>query len=149
MSAEKPASLRSLVSDASRDAQHLFKVQKELASVEMSASGKAAGATGGLFTVAAMMAAIGGLFLLLTLAFVLYAIGLPLWASFGIVTLTLFLIAGIAGVVGRSKAKEIKGIPLAKAEIERTKAALSGATSTEVAVPTGRASVPAGAKDAS
>jgi VIT1/CCC1 family predicted Fe2+/Mn2+ transporter len=147
MSADKPASLRSLVSDATRDAKHLFEVQKELAKAEMDANKKAAAATGGAFSAAGVMAAVGAFFLLLTIAFILY-VWLPLWASFGIVTLTLFIIAGVAAAIGQRKAKDIKGIPLTKAEIDRTKAALGGGASTDVALVGGKAAAPA-ARDAS
>ena len=131
-------SIRQLVSDVAKDAKHLLQTQSELAKVERKETAKQAGTTGGLFAVAAVTAGLGGLFLLITIAYILVALGLPTWAGFGIVTLTLFLIAVIAGLVGRSKAGENKPFAVTKVELERTKQALSGgAPSTEVATTAG------------
>ena len=131
-------SIRSLISEAKRDAQHLVQVQKELAEVEWKSTQDAATVTGGAFGAAAVMAALGGFFLLLTIAFGLYGLGLPLWAAFGIVTLVLFIVAGVAGVIGKKRSGQIKGMPLSKKELEATKQALvGGATGQEVATTAG------------
>lgn len=125
---EQSPSIRQLIGDVKRDASHLLKTQSELAKVEGKSTQQAVTKTGASFVIAAGAGAIGGLFLLITLAFVLVALGLPTWAGFGIVTLVLFLTAGIAGAIGAKKAKGIKGLKVTKLEIERTKAALTGAS---------------------
>jgi uncharacterized membrane protein YqjE len=119
-------SIRQLVSDVAKDAKHLLQTQSELAKVERKQTQQQAATTGGLFAVAAVTGGLGGLFLLVTIAYILVALGLPTWAGFGIVTLTLLLIAAIAGLVGKSKAGEIKPFAATKVEIERTKQALGG-----------------------
>jgi len=134
MSQESP-SIRQLVSDVAKDAKHLLQAQSELAKVETKSTQKAAATTGGLFAVAAGAGAMGGIFLLVTIAWVLVALGLPTWAGFGIVTLTLFITAAVAGLLGKKKADGIKPLQATKLEIERTKQALGGgAPSTEINV---------------
>ncbi len=119
-------SLKGLVTTAIADLQKLIKAQVELAKLELAGSAQAAAKTGGLLTGAITMAAVGGLFLLVTIAYVLVALGLPVWAGFGIVTAFLFLVAVILGLLGRSAAKKIKGPERTIAEIEKTKKALRG-----------------------
>ncbi len=132
--AEAGPSIRQLVSEVAKDAKHLFDAQAELAKTETQATQKQAAATGGLFGVAAVTGALGGLFLLITIAYVLVALGLPTWAGFGIVTLVLLLIAGITGVMGKKQAGDIKPLALTKVELARTKQALTGGpASTDVA----------------
>ena len=125
MSQESP-SIRQLVSDVAKDAKHLLQTQAELAKLE---SGKAKGeasAMGGLFAVAAVTGALGGIFLLVTIAWILVALGLDVWAGFGIVTLVLFIIAAVAGLMGKKKADTFKPMNTTKAELDRTKKVLSG-----------------------
>lgn len=149
MSTNEPgeASIRGLVKSVASDAQRLMKTQAELATTEVKATSGEAGKTGGLFAGAAVFAAVGGLFLLITIAWVLVALGLPTWAGFGIVTLVLFLLAVILGLVGRSHAKKIKGPELAKLEWERTRQALSGKPPENLPVPRATGAVaPGGAR---
>ncbi len=118
--------LKKLLTSAITDMQRLIKAQVELAKLEIAGSAQAAAKTGGLITGALVMAGTGGLFLLVTIAYVLVALGLPVWAGFGIVTAFLFLVAVVLGLLGRSAAKKIKGPERTIAEIEKTKAALTG-----------------------
>lgn len=129
--------LKTLVTSAIADMQRLIKAQIELAKIEISGSAQAAAKTGGLLTGAIVLAGTGGLFLLVTIAYVLVALGLPVWAGFGIVTGVLFLVAVILGLLARSSAKKIKGPQRTIAEINKTKAALSGSPQpTNGTVPT-------------
>ena len=82
----------------------------ELPKPELQASARQAGLAFGLTAVAAVLAGVGGLFLLVTIAYVLVALGLPVWAGFGIVTLVLFIVAIILGLVGARHAKKVKGL---------------------------------------
>lgn len=125
MSDQTPT-IRQLIADVKKDASHLLATQKELASVEGAQEGKQVGMTAGMLAAAAGAGAMGGIFLLVTLAYVLVALGLPTWAGFGIVTLLLFLVAGITGLIGRNSSKKISGMSASKAELEATKAALTG-----------------------
>ena len=121
------ASIKALVAAAVADLQRLIKAQIALAKLELQETGRAAGKTG-IFIVAALsMAALGGIFLLVTLAYVLVAVGLPVWAGFGIVTLVLFILAAILGLLGKKESAKIKGPDRTIAQIEQTKATLQGA----------------------
>lgn len=118
--------LRTLITSAIADLQRLVKAQIELAKLELAGSAQAAAKTGGLITGALVMAGVGGLFLLVTIAYVLVALGLPVWAGFGIVTLFLFIVAVVLGLLGRASAKKITAPERTIAEINKTKAMFSG-----------------------
>jgi hypothetical protein len=89
--------------------------------------------------VGAVLAFLGFIFLLVTLAYVLVALGLPVWAGFGIVTLLLIIVA-VLFLVGRAGMKKIKGPERSIAAIEATKVALAGVPETP---STGTATSPA------
>ena len=122
-------SIRGLVAAAVADLQRLIKAQVALAKLEIQGTARAAAKTSILLIGALTIAGLGGIFLLVTLAYVLVALGLPVWAGFGIVTLLLFIVAVILGLLGRRESQRIKGPERTVAEIEKTKAALSQAAS--------------------
>ncbi len=126
------ASLKDLVSSAVADLQRLVKAQVELAKLELQQTWRTAAKTSLLVLIALTMAGLGGIFLLVTIAYVLVALGLPVWAGFGIVTLVLFLVAAVVGFLGYRESQRIKGMPKTVAEIEQTKAALTSAVSEPV-----------------
>lgn len=136
---QESVSIRQLVSDVAKDAKHLLQAQSELAKAESSQTKQQAGTTGGLFAVAAGAGAMGGVFLLITAAWGLVALGLPAWAGFGIVAAILLLIAAVTGILGRKKAKQIHGFATTKAEFARTRRALAGgkAAGTDLVVAPG------------
>jgi hypothetical protein len=74
-------------------------------------------------------------FVLVTLAWALVALGLPYWAGFGIVALLLLIVAAVLGFLGKKKAEGIKGPERAIAELEKTKLALAGPPPGAVSVP--------------
>jgi len=121
------ASIKALVAAAVADLQRLIKAQIALAKLELQQTGRAAGKTGIFIVGALSMAAMGGIFLLVTLAYVLVALGLPVWAGFGIVTLVLFIAAAILGLLGKKESAKIKGPDRTIASIEQTKATLQEA----------------------
>jgi uncharacterized membrane protein YqjE len=131
------SSIRQLIKDVRRDATNLVSYQAELAKTELKSSQQNATTMGASLALAAVTGVLGVIFLLVTIAYVLVELGLPVWAGFGIVTLVLLIVATIAGLVGAKKAKRMKGlVPSTKAEIERTKAALTGkAPGTDLAAP--------------
>ena len=65
------------------------------------------------------------IFLLVTLAYVLVAVGLPVWAGFGIVTLFLILVAAIMGLVGKKRAGKVQAPERTIKEFEETKSAFT------------------------
>lgn len=118
--------IRELVKSVTADSQRLMKAQSELMRTEVKSSEEAAGATAGMLIGAAVLGGLGAIFLLVTIAYVLVALGLPVWAGFGIVTLVLLIVAAILGALGKKRAKSITGIPRAKAEFAQTRQMLSG-----------------------
>ncbi len=137
--------LRHILASVVADLQRLIKAQIELAKVELAGSARAAAKTGGLLTGALVIGGTGGLFLLVTIAYALVALGLPVWAGFGIVTLVLFIVTAVLLLLGRNAAKGIHGPEQTIAEIEKTKAMFSGTPGVEDMSPGG--SLPSGARD--
>ena len=96
-----------LVADASHDISALVQSEIQLAKAEvtkgLSFGGKGAGLLGG----AAFVGLLGLIFLFHTLAQVI-AVWLPVWAGYLIVTVLLFVIAAVAGLLGLKALKKAK-----------------------------------------
>jgi hypothetical protein len=133
METQSQASISALVNSAIADGQTLVKQQIELAKAEMSTSAKHAAATSGMFIGAGVLGFLAFVFALVAGAYGIVAAGLPVWAGFLIVAGSLLLIAAILGLVGRAQSKKVKGPARAMAQMEQTKAALSGGHATTAA----------------
>jgi len=127
-------SIRDLLNKAVADSKRLANAQIALTKTELSSSGQrfGVGAGLGIATLGLMVFAI--LFLLVTLALVLFQLGLPLWAGFLIVAGLLILAAVITALLARKSFNDIQPPSLAMAEFEKTKAALSGAPAPDLTV---------------
>ncbi len=119
-------SLKELAAKAVADAKRLATAQMALAKVEMSETGQRIGKGGALGVATLGIVIFAILFLLVTLALVFVALGLPAWAGFLIVAVLLIIVGTITGLLARKEFNEIKPASLAMAEFEKTKAALSG-----------------------
>jgi hypothetical protein len=119
-------SIKDLVTKAAANAQRLAKAQTALLKTELSESGGKVGLGGGLGIATVMIAGFATLFLLLTLAFVLVALGLPVWAGMLIVAILLIIAGTVTALLARKSFEGAKGPTLALEEFEKTKAALSG-----------------------
>lgn len=119
-------SIRQLVAKTAADAQRLAKAQIALLQAEMAETGGRIGKGSALGIATAGIAFFATLFLLLTLAFVIVALGLPIWAGMLIVTGLLIAAAAITGVLARKAFEGISAPSLSKVELERTKTALAG-----------------------
>jgi membrane protein implicated in regulation of membrane protease activity len=97
-----------LVQSAMADVSTLVRAEIELAKAEVGKSAKKAGISVGLFGAAGVLAAFAGIFLFITIAEALTALGLPRWVSYGIVTVFLLLLAGIAALIGKRLLKKIE-----------------------------------------
>lgn len=104
MSSER--TIGQLVADASHDLSALLRSEVALAKAELKGEVKAGVLGAGLFAGAAFFAAVGGLFLLVTIA-LLIALVLPPWAGFGIVAVVLLGLAGICALVGLNRIKKV------------------------------------------
>ncbi len=105
--ADEP-SVGTLVQSAMADVSSLGRSENELAKAEISRSAKKAGISAGLFGAAGVLAAFAGIYLFVTIAEALTALGLPRWVSYGIVTVFLLILASIAALIGRRLLKKIE-----------------------------------------
>ncbi|KGN40007.1 phage holin family protein [Knoellia aerolata] len=113
-----------LVADATHDVQGIVRSEIALAKAEVSSGAKVMGKGAGLLGGAAFLGLLGLIFLFHTLARVL-DIWLPISASYGIVTLLLFVVAGVLGLLGKKALEKAKPAPSrAIAEAKQTMATL-------------------------
>ena len=113
-----------LVADATHDVQGIVRSEIALAKAEVSSGAKVMGKGVGLLAGAAFLGLLGLIFLFHTLARVI-AEWLPVWAGYGIVTLVLFIIAGVLGLLGKNALAKAKPSPTrAIAEAQQTMATL-------------------------
>ena len=95
-----------LVKLASEQISRLVRDELRLASKELTDKGKHAGIGAGLFGGGGLLALYGVAGLLTTLVLVLGTYLMPYWAAAGVVTLLVFIIAGVLAVLGRSQVKQ-------------------------------------------
>lgn len=120
-----------LVNDALVDVSTLFRSEIALAKAEVTSDAKKAGKAIAMFVAAGFFGVLGLVFLLHTAAMGLIAAGLAPWLSYLIVTLVLFLIAGILALVGKGALKGFQGKPksaIANAQqtVDKVKLAATG-----------------------
>jgi hypothetical protein len=126
MPPEPQPRISDLLSRAVTDAKRLATAQVALTKTELNQTTGTL-AAGSAFGVAALgMVSLGTVFLLFTLVYVLVQLGLPVWASFLIITVLLFVGAAVFLFGAKRKFSSIKGPTLAMAEFEKTKQAFSG-----------------------
>lgn len=102
--ASKPA-VSELVTRLSEQTTRLVRDEMRLARAELKEKGKHAGVGAGLFGGAGLIAFFGGATLITTIILAL-ALLVPAWLSALIVTVALFIIAGIAALVGKKQVKK-------------------------------------------
>ena len=118
-------SLKQLVTHTVSDGKRLLRAQVNLTTTELSQTTKTIGKISLLALIAVSLISIGAIFVLIAIAYALVALGLPTWAGFLIVAVTLLLVAGILGVLIRSKGKTVKGPTLASKEWKKTSESLA------------------------
>ncbi|MGB4324561.1 MAG: phage holin family protein [Candidatus Nanopelagicales bacterium] len=128
----KQPSLKELISNTISDGKKLLTAQVNLTTTEIQQTGKTIGAISVLAIVALSLLSLGGLFLLIALAYVLVAVGLPIWAGFLIVAGVLVLIAGILGAVAYRKSQSIEGPSVATKEWQKTSESIAQITNRPV-----------------
>lgn len=99
-----------LMSQLSEQTSRLVRSELQLAQVELKDSARHAGLGVGLFSVAGVLAWFG-LGALIGTAIIALDLVLPLWAAASIVTLLLFVAAGIAALVGKSQVQQVAPTP--------------------------------------
>ncbi len=118
-------SLKQLITNTISDGKRLLTAQVNLTTTELSQSGKIIGKISLLAIVTLSLISVGGIFVLITIAYALVALGLPVWAGFLIVAAVLFLVAGILGLLIKHKGKDVKAPTLASAEWKKTSDSLA------------------------
>ena len=118
-------SLKQLVTHTVSDGKRLLRAQVNLTTTELSQTTKTIGKISILALIAVSLISIGAIFVLIAIAYALVALGLPTWAGFLIVAVTLLLVAAILGVLIRSKGKTVKGPTLASKEWKKTSESLA------------------------
>jgi uncharacterized membrane protein YqjE len=94
-----------LVKLASEQISQLVRDELKLATTEMKEKGKHAGVGAGLFGGGGVLALYGLAGLFTTIVFLLDLV-MPLWAASGLVTLVLFVGAGVLALLGRKQVKQ-------------------------------------------
>lgn len=122
-----------LVADATENLSGIVRNEIALAKAEVSVDAKKAGKGAAMFAAAGFFALFGLGFLLHTIALGLIAVGLADWLAYLIVTLVLFIVAGILALIGKSALSKVKGKPqrtiaTTKESIEAVKRSASGTT---------------------
>lgn len=122
-----------LVRGLAEDASKLVRQEVELAKQELTEGLTEVGKGAGLLAGAGVLGLFALGFLLTTLAWALEAIGLPKWASFGIVTLLLLIVVAVLGLLGQRQLKKAKVKPeKAQAEFQQAKQELTSEARTGV-----------------
>lgn len=125
-------SLGTLVGRVIASGQRLARAQVALVQAEARQTGEQVAQVGVLALVAVSTASLFVVFLLIAIAYVIVALGLPTWAGFGIVALVLLATTIVVAVLAKKRADSIRSPKAAVAEIERTADALSDLGRTEV-----------------
>jgi Flp pilus assembly protein TadB len=123
------ASIGELMSQLSTQTSRLVRDEMRLAQKEFQESAKHAGIGAGLFSIAGLLAFFGAA-TLIAAAVAALSLVLEVWAAALIVAAVLFLIAGVAALVGRKQAREVtpaapKTVETVKADIQELKDARS------------------------
>jgi|GEM_PF-315218 len=118
-------SLKQLVANTISDGKRLLTAQVNLTTTELSQASKTIGQISLIALVSVLFISMGGIFILIAIAYALVALGLPVWAGFLIVAAALFLVAGILGLLVAIKSKKVKAPSLASAEWKKTSESLA------------------------
>lgn len=118
-------SLKQLITNTISDGKRLLTAQVNLTTTEISQASKTIGQISLLAVIAVSLVSMGGIFLLITIAYVLVALGLAVWAGFLIVAVALFILAGVLGIVIKAKSKVIKSPDVALEEWKKTSESLA------------------------
>lgn len=121
------ATIRELLAQVTIDISKLISTQIELVKAELKQSASNAGAAFGLMAAALLVFSVAIFFFFFFVAFLLNHFGLPMWASFLIVTGFLVLVGLIMLIIGIRQAKKIRGPERAAAQMEMTKQAFEDA----------------------
>ncbi|HET8969462.1 MAG TPA: phage holin family protein [Candidatus Nanopelagicales bacterium] len=127
---EPAPGVMTLVGEVKNDLTTLVKDQVALTKRELSETMGTVAKSSAVLAAAAFLAVLFVIFLLVTIAYVLVALGLPVWAGFGIVTLALLLVTAVLALVGIKRLKTVKGPERSLHQLAQTRALLAGSDET-------------------
>lgn len=113
-------SFGALINRTFAQGQQLVKAQVSLAQAELKSTAQEAGKVGVFAAIALGSVAMFTVFLLVTVAYVLVELGLPVWAGFGIVALLLLIVAIVTALLARAQAKKMNGPKVIVEEVQQT-----------------------------
>ncbi len=104
-------SLGNIIKDLTADLTTLFRSEIALLKLEVKDTVAKLGGGSALFAVAAFLAIFGLGFLFVTITLVLVRLGVPAWLSTLIVTIVLFVAAGVLAMMGKKKFAQVNFVP--------------------------------------
>jgi len=125
-STESDRTLGQIIKELTADFSTLFRSEIALLKLEVKDTVAKLGGGAAMFAAAAFIALFGVAFLFVTITLGLVALGVPAWLSSLIVTVVLFVAAGVFAVMGKKKFSQIQFVPnqsvqQIKADIESIK----------------------------
>jgi uncharacterized membrane protein YqjE len=108
---ESERSLGTIIKDLTSDLSNLFRSEIALLKLELKESAAKLGGGAALLAAALFLGLIGLAFLFVTVTLGLVALGVPAWLSSLIVTVVLFIAAGILVMMGKKKLEGVNFVP--------------------------------------
>jgi hypothetical protein len=108
---ERERSLGTIIKDLTADLSNLFRNEIALLKLELKQSATKLGGGAALLAAALFLGLIGLAFLFVTITLGLVALGVPAWLSALIVTIALFLAAGVLAMMGKKKLESVNFVP--------------------------------------
>ena len=108
---EPERSLGTIIKDLTADLSNLFRSEIALLKLEIKESVAKVGGGTAMLVGALFLAIFGLAFLFVTITLGLVALGVPAWVSSLIVTLVLFIAAGVLVMLAKKKMKDVSFVP--------------------------------------
>ncbi|MBV9496877.1 MAG: phage holin family protein [Acidobacteria bacterium] len=131
---DRDRSIGNIIKDLTADFSMLFRSEIALLKLEIKDTVAKLGGGAAMFAAAAFLAIFGLGFLFVTITLGLVALGVPAWVSTLIVTVVLFVVAGVLAMMGKKKFAAVQFVPnqsieQIKTDIETIKADVARVTS--------------------
>jgi uncharacterized membrane protein YqjE len=108
---ERERSLGTIIKELTADFSNLFRNEIALLKLELKESAAKLSGGAALMSAALFLALIGIAFLFVTITLGLVALGVPAWLSALIVTVVLFVAAGVLAMMGKKKLESVNFVP--------------------------------------
>ncbi len=120
METERDRSLGTIIKDLTADLTSLFRSEIALLKLEFKDTVAKLGGGVAMFAAALFLGLFGLAFLFVTIVLGLVALGVPAWLSALIVTIVLFIAAGVLAMMGKKKFSALQFVPSASIENVKT-----------------------------